>query len=120
MTEKKLNNLIDFKTFTEKDIFKENKPTKRTGVAKDVLKEDVLNEREYPDVKGFIFPKTHSKVIDNQNHFPIGNIDHGRNALARAGAFTSTPKWYNGTLSSFKNAIKKAVSKSYPSIEIAE
>lgn len=37
--EKKVNNILDFKTFTEKELFKDNPPTKRTDVAKDVLKE---------------------------------------------------------------------------------
>lgn len=50
MADKKLNNLVDFHTYSEKDLFKDNKPTKRTGVAKDVLKEDV-NEKWGKDVE---------------------------------------------------------------------
>ena len=50
MAEKKLNNLVYFKTFTESDLFKDNKPTKRTEVAKDVLKENI-NEKWDEDVE---------------------------------------------------------------------
>jgi len=121
-TDKKLNNLVDFKTFTENDLFKENKPTKRTGVAKDVLKEELetLNEREDPDVKGFVFPKSHSSVTDDKDHFPIGTPSHARNALSRMGAFSSPPKWYSGTLENFKNTIRQAVKKRYTSIEVSD
>jgi len=35
----KLNNLCDLENFTEKDFFKSYGPTKRTDVAKDILKE---------------------------------------------------------------------------------
>jgi len=35
----KLNNLCDLENFTEKDFFKSSGPTKRTDVAKDILKE---------------------------------------------------------------------------------
>lgn len=120
--DKKLNNLVDFKTFTESDLFKENKPTKRTGVAKDILKEELetLNEREDPDVKGFVFPKRHASVTDDKDHFPIGTPSHARNALSRAGQFTSAPKWYKGSLSSFQTAIKNAVKTKYKDIEVSD
>jgi len=39
MKDTKINNLLDMEQFSEKDIFKSNKTTKRTDVAKDVLQE---------------------------------------------------------------------------------
>ena len=43
---KKLNNLCCLDEFTEKEVLKDNKPTKRTGVAKDVLHEKKEEEKE--------------------------------------------------------------------------
>lgn len=40
MKDTKLNNLIGLEEFSEKDFFKKTAPTKRTDVAKDVLKEN--------------------------------------------------------------------------------
>lgn len=40
MKDTKLNNLIGLEEFSEKDFFKKTSPTKRTDVAKDVLKEN--------------------------------------------------------------------------------
>ncbi|MDD5651693.1 MAG: hypothetical protein PHF86_14960 [Candidatus Nanoarchaeia archaeon] len=67
-----------------------------------------------------VFDSTHSKVNDNKDHFPLGNANQARNALARVAQYTSKPKWYNGTLESLKNAVKRAVHKEYPLIEISD
>jgi hypothetical protein len=61
--DKKLNNLLDMKDFSEKDVVKKAKTTKRTDVAKDVLQEnayvigkdvlgDKLKNKEFHAAKG--------------------------------------------------------------------
>ena len=61
--EKKINNLLDMKEFSEKEFMKDTKTTKRTDVAKDVIKEnayvlgkDVFNEK----------PKTKEDHVNKQ------------------------------------------------------
>jgi hypothetical protein len=63
-----------------------------------------------------VFPAESSNVKDNKDHFPINDADQARNALARAGQYSSVPSWYNGSLESLKSAISRAVHKHYPSI----
>lgn len=93
---------------------------------KDVITEEIIEEgkkdpkakvRTKPDP---VFDDKSSKITDDKDHFPLGSIAQARNALARAGAFTKPPKWYKGSLSSFKSAVKKAVKKAYPDIKIAK
>jgi len=67
-----------------------------------------------------VFPAEDSKVKDDKDHFPINDLKHGRNALARVQQYDSVPKWYDGTLEEVKNAVQKAVHKKFPSIEIAD
>lgn len=45
-TVNKLNNLVCLADFTEKDVLKVNKPTKRTEVAKDVLQEKAKSKKD--------------------------------------------------------------------------
>ena len=49
MKDNKLNNLLDMKSFSEKEVFKASKQTKRTEVGKDVLLEntgkDIFKEK---------------------------------------------------------------------------
>lgn len=94
---------------------------------KDVINEDDVLEEGKKDPKAKVrnkpspvFSDKSSKVKDDKDHFPLGNIRQARNALARAGAFTASPKWYKGTLSSFKSAVKRAVKKAYPSVEVSK
>jgi hypothetical protein len=68
----------------------------------------------------FIFPKSHPKVKDKKDHFPIPNANHARNALSRAGAFDKAPTWFSGSLSEFKNSIRRAVKAKYKGIEVSD
>ena len=47
----------------------------------------------------FIFPADSSSVNDNKGHFPIPDVEHGRNAIARVNQYSSLPKWYSGKIS---------------------
>jgi len=67
-----------------------------------------------------VFPSDSPKVKDDKDHFPIGDIGHARNALSRSAQYSSAPSWYKGSLSSLKNAVKKAVKKAFPKIEVTE
>lgn len=67
-----------------------------------------------------VFPADSPKVKDDKDHFPIGDIGHARNALSRSAQYSFVPSWYKGSLTSLKNAVKKAVKKAFPSIEVSE
>lgn len=68
----------------------------------------------------FIFPPDSPDVQDNKGHFPIPDIAHARNALARAGQYDTVPTWFNGTLEQVKDKIKREVEKKFPSIEVSK
>lgn len=67
-----------------------------------------------------VFPSTHSKVTDKKDHFPINSEAQARNALARANQFSSVPDWYSGSLQSLVNAVARAVSSKYESIDVSD
>jgi hypothetical protein len=67
-----------------------------------------------------VFPADSPKVKDDGDHFPINDVGQARNALSRAGQYSSAPAWYSGDLSSLKNAVRRAVKSAYPSIEVKE
>lgn len=67
-----------------------------------------------------VFPAESSKVKDNKDHFPINSLAQARNALARAGQYDRSPKWFDGTLTELKKKIRSAVHAKYPSIKVSE
>lgn len=69
---------------------------------------------------GAIFDASSPKVKDNADHFPIPDEAHARNALARAAQFSSVPPWYDGTLEELQAAVRRAVSKKFPGIDVAK
>jgi hypothetical protein len=66
-----------------------------------------------------VFDSTSSKVKDNKDHFPLGNVAQARNALARVNQYDKVPDWYDGSLNELKDAVVRAVKKEYPSIEVS-
>lgn len=67
-----------------------------------------------------VFDSKHPKVKDNKDHFPLGDENQARNALARANQYSSAPEWYSGSLQELVNAVTRAVKSKYPSIEVSE
>ena len=67
-----------------------------------------------------VFDDKHPKVKDDKDHFPIDTIGRARNALARSHQYSSSPSWWSGSLKELQNAVKRAVKKKYPSIEVSE
>ena len=70
----------------------------------------------------FIFPADSSSVSDNKGHFPIPDVEHGRNAIARVNQYSSLPKWYKGemNLKQFVEHVVNKVRKKFPSIEVSK
>lgn len=64
-----------------------------------------------------VFPKSHPKVKDNKDHYPILDLAHGANALARSQQYSSSPPWFDGSLSELKNAVRRAVYKKFPGLK---
>lgn len=67
-----------------------------------------------------VFDAKHPKVNDDKDHFPLGDADQARNALARANQYSAAPKWWNGTLQELKNAVARKVKSEFPSIEVSK
>jgi hypothetical protein len=67
-----------------------------------------------------VFDSKHPKVKDNKDHFPLGNENQARNALARVNQYDSAPEWWSGNLGSLQSAVVRSVHKKYPNIEVSE
>jgi hypothetical protein len=67
-----------------------------------------------------VFDAKHPKVKDNKDHFPLGNENQARNALARANQYKSAPEWWAGSLQELLNAVAKKVKSKYKSIEVSK
>lgn len=57
-----------------------------------------------------------SKAKDKKDHFPINSLTQARNALSQVAKYTKVPPWYNGSLKSLVEIVKRKVHKKYPSI----
>lgn len=70
----------------------------------------------------FIFPADSSSVNDNKGHFPIPDVNHGRNAIARVNQYSSLPNWYSGemNLKQLVEHVVNEVHKKFPSIEVSK
>ena len=73
------------------------------------------------DRREFIFPADSKDVTDGKGHFPIPDIAHGRNAIARVNQYSELPKWYKGKMSlpEFVKFVVDKVEKKFPSIDIS-
>jgi hypothetical protein len=58
-------------------------------------------------------------VNDDSDHYPINDLAHARNALARVNQFPKPP-WFNGTLEELKKAVVDKVKEKFPSINITD
>lgn len=69
----------------------------------------------------FIFPADSTSVNDNRGHFPIPDVEHGRNAIVRVNQYSKLPKWYKGkmTLQEFVKFVVDKVEKKFPSIDVS-
>jgi len=67
-----------------------------------------------------VFDAKHPKVTDNNDHFPLNSESQARNALARASQFSSSPKWWKGSLKELVSAVAGAVHKKYKDIEVSK
>jgi hypothetical protein len=86
-----------------------------------------LNEGKKSDPKAKVrnkpnpvFDANNPKVKDNKDHFPLGDEDQARNALARASQYKKVPDWYDGDLESLVKKVQSAVKKAFPNIETTE
>ena len=102
-----------------------NRKKKGSDMSKDMLDEIVAKVCEPIIAKTVkqrargtsVFQSTHPKVEDNKDHFPINDLAHGRNALARVMQYDSVPSWYNGTLGGLQSAVKRKVYKKFPGLK---
>lgn len=67
-----------------------------------------------------VFPANSPKVKDKKMHYPLSNIGQARNALARSHQYSKVPPWYKGSLEELQAAVRRAVKKHYPSIEVSQ
>lgn len=86
-----------------------------------------INEAKKKDPKAkvrnrgnVVFPAESNAVNDDKDHFPINSLAQARNAIARANQYSSSPKWYNGSLETLIKKVVGAVHKKYPSIKISK
>lgn len=62
-----------------------------------------------------IFPKSHPKVKDNKDHYPIPDLSHGANALARSNQDVGS--WFDGSAEELRNIVRREVYKKFPGLK---
>lgn len=67
-----------------------------------------------------VFDSKDPKVKDHKDHFPLGDVDQARNALARANQYKSSPSWYDGSVKELRKKVADAVKKEFPSIDVTK
>lgn len=76
-------------------------------------------KKKKPGKGSFIFGPSSSKVKDGKGHFPIDTEARARAALSYAGHHDSHP-WYKGTVEELRAAVRRAVKRKYPSIDVSK
>lgn len=111
--------LAELYTFMES--IRELKPEFVDGI---IGSADVIFESSQPKSKtrpNPVFDANDPDVLDDKDHFPLGDVDQARNALARVNQYDETPKWWKGTsLADMKKKVADAVKKEFPSIEVTD
>jgi len=62
-----------------------------------------------------IFPKSHPRVKDNKDHYPIPDLAHARNALARSNQAIGS--WFDGSAEELRNIVRREVYKKFPGLK---
>ena len=110
-----LNSYVDnFINEIKKELNESAKETNKINEGKKDPKAEVRNRGTV------IFPAGSKDVKDDKDHFPINNVEQGRNALARCEQYKSVPSWYKGTLAELKSKVKGAVKRKYSTIKVTE
>ncbi len=60
------------------------------------------------------------RAKDKKDHFPLGDADQARNALARVMQYDKVPPWYKGSLKGLQEAVRRKVKSKFPGIEVGE
>lgn len=71
------------------------------------------------DKGSFVFGPNHPKVKDGKGHFPIDTENRARAALRYAGHKDKHP-WFSGSVEELRAAIRRAVKRKYPKIDVSE
>jgi hypothetical protein len=69
--------------------------------------------------KNFVFPANSKLVNDGKSHFPLSNANQARAALSYSGHNDKHP-WFNGSVESLRAAVRRAVKKHFPSINVSD
>lgn len=119
--DKLLTLATDFETSATEELTKSAKKQdeKKKGKFPFWLKKKKTDANSAKDAPKAVFLANHANVKDNKVHFPITDAGQARNALARSHQFNTAPPWYKGSLSSLQEAVRRAVKKHYPSIEVS-
>ena len=62
-----------------------------------------------------VFPKSHPRVKDNKDHYPIPDLAHGSNALSRCQQDIGS--WFDGTAEELRAAVHRAVYRKFPGLK---
>jgi hypothetical protein len=59
-----------------------------------------------------------SRAKDKKDHFPLGDKDQARNALASVMQYSKATPWWKGSLKGLQDAVRRKVKSKYPGIEV--
>jgi len=64
-----------------------------------------------------IFDANDKNVKDNKDHFPVPDLAHARNALARVMQYKGAPPWYTGDLKTLQEKVRSTVKAKFPGLK---
>ena len=69
-----------------------------------------------------VFPAESSKVLDDEDHFPINSEKQAIAAVGYANHYKlgNPPSWFKGSVTELLDAVIAAVDKKYPEIELSD
>ena len=78
---------------------------------------DEAVESDASAVSNAIIVSDSEGVTDSNDHFPIPDIAHARNALRRVARFEASPSWWGGELEVLQAEVRRAVYAKFPSLK---
>ena len=95
------------------------------GQLRQIIREEFnLQEKKDPKAKvrnrgDAVFPAGSSKVLDDNDHYPVNTEKEARAALGYVNHYKETPPWYNGSLQSMVDKVVNKVKRKFPDIEVS-
>jgi hypothetical protein len=95
------------------------------GQLRQIIREELnLQEKKDPKAKvrnrgDVVFPAGSSKVLDDNDHYPVNTEKEARAALGYVNHYKQPPSWYDGSLESMVKKVVNKVKRNFSNIKVS-